>query len=156
MIFGRAHPCFFSDRLVLEGATRISVLCCHQVTFYPWWSQRRRISWRPNWRTNKWRFESLHCWGTCFVFWFSQQYYARRGGNTGEVQSLTFQNKNPRYGLNWLCLAMSLLKASFWEQGLSSGWKPKIFDQATTALVHCFLLVGVAFGEPVVQVLSWW
>jgi hypothetical protein len=35
------------------------------------------------------------------------------GGITGEVQSLTFQDENPRSGLNWLCLAMSLLKASF-------------------------------------------
>jgi hypothetical protein len=32
--------------------------------------------------------------------------------------------------------------------------KPKIFDGATTALVHCFLLEGIAFGEPGVQVLS--
>jgi hypothetical protein len=35
--------------------------------------------------------------------------------------------------------------------------KPKIFDQATTALVHRFYLGGVAFGETEVQVLSsWW
>jgi hypothetical protein len=26
--------------------------------------------------------------------------------------------------------------------------KSKIFDRATTALVNCFLLGGVAFGEP--------
>jgi hypothetical protein len=29
------------------------------------------------------------------------------------LQSLTFQDENPRSGLNWLCLAMSLLKALF-------------------------------------------
>jgi hypothetical protein len=31
---------FYSDRLVLEEAARSSVLCCHQVTFGPWSSQR--------------------------------------------------------------------------------------------------------------------
>jgi hypothetical protein len=35
------------------------------------------------------------------------------GGNTSEIQSLTFQGENPRFGLNWLCLAMALLKALF-------------------------------------------
>ena len=33
-VFGRAHPCFYSDRLVLEGAARSSLLCCHQMTFW--------------------------------------------------------------------------------------------------------------------------
>jgi hypothetical protein len=31
-----------------------------------------------------------------------------------------------------------------------------IFNRVTTVLVHCSLLGGVAFGEPEVQVLSWW
>jgi hypothetical protein len=47
------------------------------------------------------------------VFWVSQQQYASGGVNTGEVQSLTFQDENPRSSLNWLYLAMSLLKALF-------------------------------------------
>ena len=34
--------------------------------------------------------------------------------------------------------------------------KPKTFGRATTALVHCSLLEGVAFGESVFQVLSRW
>jgi hypothetical protein len=109
-----------------------------KVTFSSWWSQRWRISWRPDWRAGKWRFESLHYWGTCLVFWVSQQQYASGGDNTGEVQSLTFQDVNPKSGLNWLCLAMSLLMALFWEWGLSSGWKPKIFESG-----HCSLLGGV-------------
>jgi hypothetical protein len=37
------------------------------------------------------------------------------------VPSLTLQGENPRSGLNWLCLAMTLLKALFCERGLSSG-----------------------------------
>jgi hypothetical protein len=32
---------------------------------------------------------------------------------TGEVQGITFQCENLRSGLNWLCLAMALLKAFF-------------------------------------------
>jgi hypothetical protein len=34
VVFGRAHPCFYSDRLVLERVSRSSVLCCHQRTFW--------------------------------------------------------------------------------------------------------------------------
>jgi hypothetical protein len=60
------------------------------------------------------------------------------GPSTGEVQSLSFQGENPRSGLNWLYLAIVLLKALFREWGLSSGWKPKIFDRTTIALVHYF------------------
>jgi hypothetical protein len=37
------------------------------------------------------------------------------GDNIGEVQSPTFQGENPRSDLNWLCLAMALLKALFGE-----------------------------------------
>jgi hypothetical protein len=55
-----------------------------------------------------------------------------------------------------LCLAMTLLKILFWEWGLSSRWKHNIFDRATTTLVHCSLFEGVTFGEPEVQVSSWW
>jgi hypothetical protein len=31
----------------------------------------------------------------------------------GEVQSLTFQDENPRFGINWLCLPMAWLKHCF-------------------------------------------
>jgi hypothetical protein len=47
-----AHLCFYSDHLDLEGATQSSVFCYHQVTFALWWSQRRRISWRPDCMTS--------------------------------------------------------------------------------------------------------
>jgi hypothetical protein len=40
---------------------------------------------------------------------------------TGEVHSLILQGKNPRSDLNWLCLAMSLLKALFFRVRTSSG-----------------------------------
>jgi hypothetical protein len=47
------------------------------------------------------------------VFWVLQQQYESGGRSIGEVQSLAFQGENPRSGLNWLCLIMSLLKAFF-------------------------------------------
>jgi hypothetical protein len=37
------------------------------------------------------------------------------GDNIGEVQSPTSEGENIRSGLNWLCLAMVLLKALFCE-----------------------------------------
>jgi hypothetical protein len=33
-----------------------------------------------------------------------------RGDSIGEVQSPTIEGETPRFGLNWLCLAMVLLK----------------------------------------------
>jgi hypothetical protein len=42
-----------------------------------------------------------------------EQLHDSGGDCIGEVHSLIFQDENPRSGLNWLCLAMSLLKALF-------------------------------------------
>jgi hypothetical protein len=50
-----------------------------------------------------------------------EQRYASGGDSTGEVQSPTLQDENLRSGLNWLCLAMTLLKALFCVRGISSG-----------------------------------
>jgi hypothetical protein len=36
----------------------------------------------------------------------------------GEVHSLNLQGENPRSNLNWLCLAVPLLKALLCEHGL--------------------------------------
>jgi hypothetical protein len=47
------------------------------------------------------------------MFWVSQQQNESGGESICEVQSLAFQGENPRSGLNWLCLVMSLLKALF-------------------------------------------
>jgi hypothetical protein len=43
-----------------------------------------------------------------------EQRYASRSDNTGEVQSPTLQDENPRCSLNWLCL--TLLKALFCDE----------------------------------------
>jgi hypothetical protein len=48
---------------------------------------------------------------------------ASGGDGTGEVQGPTLQGENPRSGLNWLCLAIALLRALFCERGLFSGVK---------------------------------
>jgi hypothetical protein len=55
------------------------------------------------------------------VFQVLQQQFASGGGNTSEIQSFIFQGENPRSALNWLCLAMTFLKALFFRAGLSSG-----------------------------------
>lgn len=68
-------------------------------------------------------------------------------GGALRVPSHDFLGENARSGLHWLYLAMILLKTLFWKLRLSPGRKPKIYDRATTTLVLCFLLGGVAFGE---------
>jgi hypothetical protein len=67
--------------------------------------------------SNLWGDEDLAWW---FMTWNSgmvvhdlEQRHASGGDCTGEDQSLTFQGENPRSDLNWLYLAMALLKALF-------------------------------------------
>jgi hypothetical protein len=87
--------------------------------------------------------------------WVIAAVSANGGDNTGEDQSPTLQGENSRSGLSWLCMAMSLLKALFSERGLSPEWKSRVYEWATMARVHYFLLEGIAFGEAVL-VLSCW
>jgi hypothetical protein len=71
-----------------------------------------------------------------------------RGNNIGEFQLPTLRDKNPRSNFSWLCLAIALFKTLFFcKWGLSSGWKPKIYDRVTMTFVYYFLLEGVAFVE---------
>ena len=42
-----------------------------------------------------------------------EQWHASGGDCTGEVHGPTSQGENPGSGLNWLCLAMALLKVLF-------------------------------------------
>jgi hypothetical protein len=42
-----------------------------------------------------------------------EQQYDSGGDNIGEIQSLIFQDENPRSSLNWLCLTVALLEALF-------------------------------------------
>jgi hypothetical protein len=49
-----------------------------------------------------------------------------------------------------------LVKGIALRVGIFFRVKPKIYNQATTALVLCFLLEGVAFREAELLVLSWW
>jgi hypothetical protein len=44
-----------------------------------------------------------------------EQRHVSGGDYTGEVQCPTFHGGNPRSGLNWLCLAIALLKAHCFE-----------------------------------------
>jgi hypothetical protein len=126
MVFGHAQPYFFwlfSFRVsavrsfsLAENVMEAEIWWLAMVVWV-WWAMRNRLG-------DLW-LEAVACqWGR----------------QHGRSSSITFQVENSRSGLNWLCLAISFLKALFWEQGFSSGWKPKIYDRETTALVHYFLL----------------
>jgi hypothetical protein len=51
----------------------------------------------------------------------------------------TFQCVNQKPDLNWLCLTMILLNILFWQRRLFVGWKPKLFDRATSLSEISFL-----------------
>jgi hypothetical protein len=55
------------------------------------------------------------------VIYDLEQRYASGGDCARGVQSPTLQGENLRSDLNWLCLAMALLKTLFCERGLSPG-----------------------------------
>ena len=104
------------------------------------------------------RFEEYHCFESMKnlhgVSWLLVEASTNGGGNIGGVQSLIFQGENSKSGLNWLYLALALLKSLFWKCGLSPGWKHKIFDRVATMLLQCFLLEGITFWEYGLRMLS--
>jgi hypothetical protein len=53
------------------------------------------------------------------IYDLGQRYWQVGDDNIGEIQCLNLQGKNPRSGLNWLCMEMALLKILFCERGLS-------------------------------------
>jgi hypothetical protein len=65
---------------------------------------------------------------------------APKVGATGEVQSRTLQRENLMFGLNWLCWQWPCWRYCFVSADFYPGWKPKIYNRATTTLVYCFLL----------------
>jgi hypothetical protein len=73
-------------------------------------------------------------WGIGLAIRDLKQWYASGGDYTWGVHCPTLQDENPRSGLNWLCLEIASLKVLFCERGLSPGWKPMIYDRATTGL----------------------
>jgi hypothetical protein len=108
---GRAYPCF-SDHLVQEGAVQSSVIYCHHETTFHGEVRGRQYHGIRDKRTSNGG-SSL-----CKVRnWLGDSGLVatlqRGGDNLGEVRNLTFQGKNPRSDLDWLCLAMASLKALF-------------------------------------------
>ena len=88
----------------------------------------------------------------CFVTWSSGMYV----GATAQEKSLSliFQGENLRSGLNWLCLAMTLLKVLFCERGLS-GWKLMIGRRrrlCTASFLEASLLEYLISGVVLVMV----
>jgi hypothetical protein len=53
-----------------------------------------------------------------------------------------------RVGLFRERMTIALLKALFWKLGVSTWRKSKIFDQVTITFVNCYIVGGVAFGDP--------
>jgi hypothetical protein len=62
-----------------------------------------------------------------------------RDNNTREVQSPTFQGEHPRSSLNWLCLAMILLKVLVCKRGFCPGWCLGDVYAVSTRTDHCSL-----------------
>jgi hypothetical protein len=102
--------------------------CCMfrswDTSYVLWWSQMRRITWKP-------RFRLLATAVRVFVSmrnlfgdsWLIAAASASEGDNTREVQSPTLHGENPRSGLDWLCLTITLLKTLFYERWFSPGWR---------------------------------
>jgi hypothetical protein len=82
--------------------------------------------------------------------WLIEAALASVGGSTWEVQCPTLQGKNLRSSLNWLCLAIILLKGLFHNRGLFPWWKPVIYDRMMTTLVHYF------FKTSLLEKLDFW
>jgi hypothetical protein len=138
----------FSDRLILEGALRSSDVNCYHGTrlWHSMIKSERRV------KAEMWGL-AIMVWVFVVMrnllddLWLVAAALASEGDNIGIVLSPTFQGKNLRYGLNWLCVTMALLKALFCERGSSRGWKPMIYDQVTMVLLYRFVLGGVTIKE---------
>jgi hypothetical protein len=157
VVFGHAHPCFYSNRLVLKGAARSSILCCHLITIGPWWSQRWQISWRQDWRTS---YVGLSLCTVEGLSWCSR--FHNSNMNVGAAAQVKFRVSPFKVKIQGLALIGCAWQWPCWRYyferggGLSSRRKPKIFDRATTMLVHCSLLGGIIFEESGLQMLYWW
>jgi hypothetical protein len=80
---------------------------------------------------------------------------ARGGGSTGGLHFWWRSLSTESWFLGWkhkvnpslVVPSSGLAEAIVLGIKLFLGWKRKSFDRATTTLMHCFLLGGVAFGE---------
>jgi hypothetical protein len=158
VVFGHAHPCFFWLFGFRGSMEKLFYLFpSWDMSYGPWWSQRWRMTWKPS-------FWWLAIVVKVFVairnflgdLWLVAATSASGGSSVRAVQSPALQDENPRSDLNWLCMAIALLKATFCERELYLGWKPMIYDHAMTMLVHRFLPGGIAIREVGLLVLYWW
>jgi hypothetical protein len=154
-------PIFFSYSLILEGALWSSVVCCHHRIRL---LQSMVKSETENNMEAKFQGQAMVV--RVFVTmrnllgdsWIVVAASASGGKSTGEVQSPTLQDENPRSDLNWLCLTMTLLKILFCERGLSPKWKPITYDLNWWQQRLCTISFfgGITIGENELLVLSWW
>jgi hypothetical protein len=138
-------PMFFIWCLILEGSLRRSASCYHHVAWFigPWWVQladnatQAGIWWLALVVQVFVCDVELACW---FLTWSSSS--GSRSDSTWEVHSLTLEGENPMSDLNWLFLAMTLLKALFSasENLLEDG-------NLISTIGHCRRLYTVSFLE---------
>lgn len=74
----------------------------------------------------------------------------------GGIQCLNLQGENPRSGLNWLRLAMTLFKVLFCESDFLRGENLWSVIMTMMALVYYSLLGGIVLGVDGFLVLFWW
>jgi hypothetical protein len=163
----------------LEIAGSDGIRSCRPMFFLAIWFQRERCEallsvaimrhvlrsmvkseneWHRSWVFEDWhmRFESLWRWGTFFMIRDLWQRHRQVGATVQEkyvVQSCRVKIQGLALvscAWQWPCWRHCFVSGDFLQ-----GWKPKVYDRATTTLVHCFLLGGIAFGEAGLLVLSW-
>jgi hypothetical protein len=114
------------------------------------------MSWKPRSQVWEWWFESGQRGGIGLVFHDLEQLLDSGSNCIGEVHSLMCQGENQRSVLKWGCLAISLLKALFWERGLFQDENLRSMIRSRWCLCYiCSLLRYVAFGKAWLLVLSW-
>jgi hypothetical protein len=137
-----------SDRLVSEGALRSSAGCYYYTTWFlvPWWSHLAG---------NVMAAESSRIALVVWIFvakrnLLRDSWLVAATWLVGATIQEKFKVRPCRVKTQGLALIGCAWQFPCWRHyfvsaDFSSGWKPKIYDRATTVLVHCSLLGGVAF-----------
>jgi hypothetical protein len=158
MEFDRADPCFFWPCGFRGSAAKLCCLLPPIMRHVLRSMVKSENEWHRSWVFEDWqkRFESLWRWGTFFMIRDLWQRHRQVGATVQEkyvVQSCRVKIQGLALvscAWQWPCWTHCFVSGDFLQ-----GWKPKVYDRATMALVHCFLLGGIAFGEAGLLVLSW-
>jgi hypothetical protein len=85
-------------------------------------------------------------------FWFGDLWFgatpSKSGDdNTRKINSMNLQSESPRFGLNWLCLAITLLRYRFVSADFILRENVRSTIRAMTSFMYCLLLESIAFAE---------